>query len=154
MRSTRSLSADINALVNGAIQFHGHLGPYMILGLKAGLAAVEGLGKDPFKMRAIVNTGLSPPSSCFIDGVQFASGCTLGKGNLEVREGNGISALFIKEGKELKITVKREVLVELAKVSDGLMEKDEQEELALSLAARRSDELFEVGVISESGGSA
>jgi len=41
----------------------------------------------PGKFYATVFTGTEPPVSCLIDGVQFSSCCTLGKGNLAVKEG-------------------------------------------------------------------
>ena len=69
------------------IEFHGHLGPYVVLGYRAGLLGRERL-KSPgyFELRARVESPLKPPASCFIDGVQLGSGCTLGKRNIEVRE--------------------------------------------------------------------
>jgi len=67
-------------LLEGAVQFHGHLGPFLILGLRAGLLGIDYLGKDYFELKAKVKTTLHPPRSCIIDGIQFISGCTTGKG--------------------------------------------------------------------------
>lgn len=63
--------------------FHGHLGPYVMFGFRAGQLALRTLGaKGYFDVEADVFCGTRPPLSCFADGVQLGSGCTAGKGNL------------------------------------------------------------------------
>jgi len=127
-------------LLDGAAAFHGHLGPYLVLGLRSGLVAVEVLGRDPFGMSAIVETAPSPPRLCFIDGVQFATGCTMGKGNIKMSSGKAISATYVKGKKALRVSVRSSVLEEL----NGRPLGGQIEKLALDLADRSSDELFEV----------
>jgi hypothetical protein len=56
-------------LLMRAVEFHGHLGPYLVLGLRAGLYANQVLGKDPMETEARIKTKTSPPESCFADGV-------------------------------------------------------------------------------------
>lgn len=65
--------------------FHGHLGPWLVLGLRAGRHARRRLKGTPFDLRAIVECPAKPPVSCFIDGVQLGSGCTMGKTNIQHR---------------------------------------------------------------------
>jgi hypothetical protein len=74
--------------------FHGHLGPYVILGFRAGQLALRSLGVvGYFDLEARVWSGTKPPLSCFADGVQLGSGCTTGKGNLVVEAGEaGLAA--------------------------------------------------------------
>jgi len=69
-------------LLRAATAFHGHLGPWLALGLRAGLRARRKLGADPFRLRAVARCPGRTPWSCLLDGVQFGSGCTLGKGNI------------------------------------------------------------------------
>jgi len=71
--------------------FHGHLGPYVLLGYRMGLVARKYF---PKKFYATLFTGTEPPVSCLIDGVQFSSCCTLGKGNLNVKEGGRPTVRF------------------------------------------------------------
>jgi len=101
-----------------AIRFHGHLGPFLVLGLRAGLRAVELFGRDPFKLKAIVMLKRAIPYTCFLDGIQFSTGCTLGKGNIEVLEGDGITVRFIHERGELTLTVRDEVLEKIVSAED------------------------------------
>lgn len=71
--------------------FHGHLGPYVLIGYRMGLVARKYF---PKRFYATLYTGTEPPISCLIDGVQFSSCCTLGKGNLAVKEGGRPTVRF------------------------------------------------------------
>jgi formylmethanofuran dehydrogenase subunit E len=127
-------------LVDGAVDFHGHLGPFLILGLKAGLYANSILGKDCFKTTAFVKTDTSPPYSCFVDGVQFVTGCTMGKGNVKLRKGAGLSVCFLKEGKSLKLKLKKKTLDLVRTISS----EDSLKQASLNLMQTSVDELFEI----------
>jgi len=127
-------------LLNDAVRFHGHLGPFLILGLKAGLFANEALGKDYFKTRAIVETKPDPPCLCFVDGIQFVTGCTMGKGNIELKKGSSLSVTFIKDDKKIKLSLKDDILESLKKISS----KRESEKTALNLTKKLIRELFDI----------
>jgi len=105
-------------MLSWAIRFHGHLGPFLVLGLRAGLRAVELFGHDPFKLKAIVMLKRAIPYTCFLDGIQFSTGCTLGKGNIEVLEGDGITVRFIHERGEFTLIVRDEILEEIVSAED------------------------------------
>lgn len=95
-------------------QFHGHLGPYAVLGYKMGKIACKKLGPDPFEKTVTVSTGTTPPISCIIDGIQLGSGCTLGKGNISVKYENMPKAEFSnKNGKKITITLQEQVHKEI-----------------------------------------
>jgi formylmethanofuran dehydrogenase subunit E len=127
-------------LVRGAVEFHGHLGPFLVLGLKAGLLANSLFGKDCFKTKAVVMTEPSPPNSCFVDGVQFVTGCTMGKGNIELRKGKGVSVLFSRENRRLRLRLKKEILDYVRSISS----EEASKEASLSLLNRLACELFEI----------
>jgi formylmethanofuran dehydrogenase subunit E len=66
-----------------AVRFHGHSGPFLALGFKAGSYAMGKLHPEGIKDIACrINTIMSTPYTCIIDGIQCSSHCTLGKGNL------------------------------------------------------------------------
>ena len=95
-------------------RFHGHLGPYAIIGYRMGLIACEKLGKDPFEKKVTVSTGTTPPLSCIIDGIQLSSGCTLGKGNIHVDNSlQPVAEFNNKKGDHLKISLRKNVWDEL-----------------------------------------
>ena len=74
------------SLLEQAIAFHGHKCPALPLGLRAGLAAMKALGVERAsnkELHCICETGFAHATMCFVDGVQVATGCTFGKGNIE-----------------------------------------------------------------------
>ena len=129
-----------NDLLEGAVKFHGHLGPYLILGLKAGLIGINHLGKSYFGLRAVVETDGHPPRSCFIDGIQFASGCTTGKANLETRVGNNVSVQFMKGDRRINVVLKEDIL----RVLDQLTSEQQVEMKSREVLGKSDNELFHV----------
>lgn len=127
-------------LVKDVTEFHGHLGPFLVLGVKAGLLANSLLGKDCFKTTAVVMTDPSPPSSCFVDGVQFTTGCTMGKGNIKLEKGKGVSVLFSKGDREVRLELKKEILDYITTASSEEVSGD----ISLNLLKRSARELFEI----------
>jgi len=74
-----------NELYKVGLALHGHKCPAMPLGLRAGLAAMEALGvkhAPDGQLTALVEIDRNHCSTCFADGVQVATGCTFGKGNI------------------------------------------------------------------------
>jgi len=66
------------------VQFHGHLGPSVVAGARmgmAGLLAVEAKGYFDVEVTC-EGPFAKPPQSCFLDGLQVATGATLGKRTL------------------------------------------------------------------------
>jgi formylmethanofuran dehydrogenase subunit E len=75
-----------------ARRFHGHLGPWLALGMKMGATAMSLLEARPhFGIRVSVTCHLAPPISCLIDGLQWMTGATYGKQNLQAFEGEPVS---------------------------------------------------------------
>jgi formylmethanofuran dehydrogenase subunit E len=92
--------------VSDLARFHGHLGPYIVLGYRIGRYSLNILKADPFNLKAQVFCSGITPQSCLADGVQLGSGCTLGKGNIEIIKSDTLSCIFYNEGKEIRITPK------------------------------------------------
>ena len=127
-------------MMDDAARFHGHLGPFLILGLKAGLFANEVFGKGPFRTRAIVETSPVPPCSCAVDGIQIAAGCTMGKGNIELKKGPSLTVTFQNGEKKVELALKSEIFERLKAVASE--EDIEMETLNLSREPIRS--LFDI----------
>lgn len=86
--------------------FHGHLGPFIVLGYRMGRYARDRFCSDPFAMKAAVHCSGIPPESCVADGVQLGSGCTLGKGNIEIVPAKKIRCVFASNGRRLVLVPK------------------------------------------------
>jgi len=86
-------------------EFHGHLGPYVVIGLRMGDVGHRELGG--YKgLTAEVTCLPKPPMLCVVDGVQFSSQCTMGKGNITAKEGAEPVAVFRKEGRTVTVTLR------------------------------------------------
>ena len=127
--------------LSGAVEFHGHLGPYLVLGLKAGLYANQIFGREPMKTEAFIQSKTTPPQSCFADGVQFTTGCTLGKGNISLKEGEGLLVTFKKNSQKLTLKLKKGIIEEINSLPD---QEEAWEDLAMDLYQREIEEIFEI----------
>jgi len=127
--------------LEGLGKLHGHLGPYVIIGYKMGALARKKLGEG--MMFATVETGHVKPLSCIIDGIQFSTSCTLGKGNLEVKDNHIPRASFKKGDKMFRLRLKDDVWKKIER------ETVPEKELELSIHYYNvpDEELFEYGEV-------
>lgn len=111
-----------------AVRFHGHLGPYLVLGVLAGEFALSKLcAKKYFGIDIKVWGANKKPKSCLIDGLQLSTGATYGKGNIQKLNGRLIK-IMISDTK-----ANRSVILRL---SDNLVARLE------ALKSHRDSELF------------
>ncbi|MDO9523733.1 MAG: formylmethanofuran dehydrogenase subunit E family protein [Methanocorpusculum sp.] len=75
-------------------KFHGHLGPFIVLGYRMGKFALQYFDNDPFSLFATVYCSGTTPESCLLDGIQIGSGCTLGKRNIELVTSSSAEVMF------------------------------------------------------------
>ena len=122
-------------------KFHGHLGPYVIIGYKMGEIANQILGSDSLLKNVVVWTGTTPPLSCIIDGIQISSGCTLGKGNISIYQDGVPKAQFIGEnGKQLEIILKKNIQQEI----DSKVTKENIISYSEQIFNKSNRELFDI----------
>lgn len=90
-----------------AVNFHGHLGPYLILGLLMGEYALRKIkARAHFGLEVKVWGAKDKPKSCLIDGLQLSTGCTYGKGNIHKYGGKTIKACFLNRDTQKSITLR------------------------------------------------
>ena len=65
-------------------ELHRHLGTYSIVGAKMGLRARERFNVALDELQVESHAGLKPPLSCVNDGLQVATGASLGRGTITV----------------------------------------------------------------------
>lgn len=121
--------------------FHGHIGPFAVIGYKMGIIANNYLGSEPFVKKVTVWTGTTPPISCIIDGIQISSGCTLGAGKISIKS-DGIPKVYFsnENGKTLEIKLKREIEDDISKN----VTKENMIDYSLNLLKKSDKELFEI----------
>ncbi|MGD0449482.1 MAG: formylmethanofuran dehydrogenase subunit E family protein [Candidatus Bathyarchaeia archaeon] len=136
------------AIIEFARQLHGHVGPYLVIGLKMGAAAKKALNipdAELAHLRAEVAVPLYPPFSCLLDGIQVATTCTIGNQRLQFKNSKTIQGTFVVEEprKIVKIALTkhfREILEERKK-EDKLSEA-----YAWELAEVPENQLFKITV--------
>lgn len=99
---------DQQQLLELGLAFHGHKCPAMPMGLRASLAAMEALGVErtgDSALVALVELDENHCATCFADGVQVATGCTFGKGNIrKLHYGKwGLTLIDKKRGKAVRV---------------------------------------------------
>jgi len=139
----------VKEVVRDAARFHGHLGPFLVVGVKMGLVARERLGLKGLEGQVAVR--LVPPFSCVIDGVQVVTHCTVGNRRLTVENSDGeITGDFVlaESGEGLRIIARSDRVRALVdEISEGVA----LEELAWKIAALQDDELFRIETFQRQG---
>jgi len=140
------IDSEVERLLKRAIDLHGHLGPFLVIGVKMGLIGKRYFGFEGGSksgLQVVVRTHLFPPFSCVIDGIQAATSCTVGNRRLTVEESaREVSAYFRcpHSDKMLKVSVRREALDRLEK---QLANNVDIEDLARAALGISDNELFE-----------
>ncbi|MEM3660614.1 MAG: FmdE family protein [Thermoproteota archaeon] len=122
-------------LLERAVSLHGHLGPFLILGLKMGLKAWNTIGKP---VACEVTAPGEKPYLCAVDGLK-----TVVDGSIAVKNGDGLSAWFRSaNGSQLILRVRASVVGRYARKYVGTpwegCERD-----AFEVAEASDEELFE-----------
>ena len=123
------LRADVAGIARGTLSRHGseewntvlltnelhrHLGIYSILGAKMGIRARELLDAGLDELRVVSYAGTEPPLSCLTDGLQVATGATLGRGTISVHpEENRPGATFRFGEKVVALRIKDEIVARI-----------------------------------------
>jgi hypothetical protein len=127
----RSLALDHPDLPELLRFFHGHIGPYAVLGYRIGRRALGLLEAEKyFGMQVTVTAPKRTPYTCLIDGLQVSTGCTTGKGNIAVRPseppaGVLFSLQFVAGERRLSVTVPEQVRELLAGWLQAKLTEDE-----------------------------
>ncbi len=138
--------------LTGAVHFHGHLCPGLALGIRAAEIALEVIGPHAVdeEVVAIVETDM-----CGVDGIQFLTGCTFGKGNMIHRDYGKNAYTFVRrsDGRAIRISGRARAAgppdpeqEDLgAKLGDGTATPDERQRFATA-HERRSRRILEAPI--------
>jgi formylmethanofuran dehydrogenase subunit E len=96
---------DPKEFLKAALQLHGHECPEMVLGLRAGAAAMNWLGVERSAEDQLLALVRFPEAPCFADGVQAITGCTLGKGNVRILGHGPLSLTLIERATRRAVRV-------------------------------------------------
>lgn len=111
-----------------AVEFHGHLCPGLLIGYRAARIALDRLKVERAEDEELI--AIVENDSCAVDGIQFLTGCTFGKGNLFFRD-HGKQVFTVARrpsGKGVRIALRPEARTGKdrdAMTNDLLSKKDE-----------------------------
>jgi len=129
--------------LNEALKFHGHLGPYLVLGILAGELALKRLRcKKYFGLEVKVWGANQKPKSCLIDGLQLETGATYGKGNIEKFNSKLIKINFVNKVNHKKISVR--LKKDLIDILETTLTHKDSEVLAKRLYKTNPSEIFNI----------
>lgn len=112
-------------VIQEVIEFHGHSCPGVAIGIRAAeMALLRFEPEDDDDLVCIAETRM-----CALDGIQFLSGCTLGKGNLIVEDGGDAAFTFFdrRSGKGFRARLRDGLCPEIKTKTDTLHKKMERD---------------------------
>lgn len=136
---------EIQSLIENAAKLHGHLGPFLVIGVRMGEIAKRHLDVDEKNSRGLqasIKTPLSTPFSCVIDGIQATTSCTVGNQKLKIEKSmKKIAARFKLQSsdKTVKISVNPKVTKYL---TEEMSKGADSEQLAAKIAHLKEEQLF------------
>lgn len=78
-----------------ASRFHGHRGPWLVVGYRAGKRARDVLKPETeHDLVCIVKVPKRTPYTCTVDGVQASAGCTMGKLSISIVDDPSMEFVF------------------------------------------------------------
>ena len=96
-------------------RIHGAFGPFIPIGIRVGLDAMEKLHPGPRELTVTYYNGTKPPCPCVADGVMIATHTSPGQGTLQIspdRAPEGMMAVIIitnkQTGESLRYSIKDE----------------------------------------------
>ncbi len=119
------------------IAFHGHSCPGLAIGIKASELALRELGEGDGDEELVC---ISETDMCGVDGIQYITNCTIGKGNLILRNYGKVAFTFYRrrDGKGIRLVLK-----------DSLKRDMKRDEYRDYLLRSSPEELFELKEPSE-----
>jgi len=139
------INTDLTKLIEKAADFHGHLGPFLVIGVKMGKFAKTNLSNaENGNLETTVKVPLLTPFSCVLDGIQVTTHCTTGNRRLIIENSQKEIAVDFKlqhSNRKLKVLVNPKIV---EKLMNRISEATSNEELAWEIARMAESQLFTI----------
>jgi len=126
---------------------HGHMGPFLVIGVRAGLAGLRELQtrREDREVSATAHLTYSVPYSCILDGIQIATGCTIGNKRLRFQDSPSLMISFQnKQARTVTVSINAKVIGEFKQQLLKGTFPEEAERLAHRAASIPERELFSI----------
>ncbi|MCK4668664.1 hypothetical protein E3J49_03855 [Candidatus Bathyarchaeota archaeon] len=146
MKTAKSeINEELTSLIEKAADFHGHLGPFLVIGVRMGSSAKkvfnENAGESD-ELRVTARLPLLTPFSCILDGIQATTRCTVGNQKLRMENSQEKIAVYFEQensDKTLRLHVNPKIIEYL---KNRYSERASNEELAQEIASMPQSQLF------------
>lgn len=142
----QNVDTKLITVIKKAANFHGHLGPFLVIGVRMGLIGIRELGtkRNDKELHVTAMTKPSVPFSCVVDGIQVATHCTIGNKKLRLRSSSSIATKFeLQNGGQVTVRFNPATFDRL---KNGLLAEESSPEevrkLAETIASMPEKELF------------
>ena len=151
-RSERDRNGQIYAALKSAEEAHGHLCPFLALGVRTSLVGLRELETNGNNEDLRVALMLQNPASypCLLDGIQVTTKCSITNKKLKlVNSPQGIAARFELPNKEtVTVAVKSDsfnaLTDKMSKVMSGNVTSEEFEQLVSLVVSMPEEKLFTI----------
>ena len=138
----------LDTILKKAAEFHGHLGPFLVIGVRMGLIGIRELKakENDNKLRVTAMLKYHVPFSCVIDGIQVATKCTIGNQKLKLIDSPEIAAEFeLQQIEKVTVTVNPTTFSRLKnRLLSENVSQEETQKLASMIASMPEEELFTI----------
>jgi formylmethanofuran dehydrogenase subunit E len=141
------IDVDFAKFIERAADLHGHLGPFLVIGVRIGITAKRILNMNSLEQNKLLVTAKLPlltPFSCIIDGIQSTTQCTVGNQKLKIENSQKQITVYLEfqnSHKPFRIDVNPEVIEEL---KNRYARGCSNEELAWIIASMPESRLFTI----------
>lgn len=136
----------LDVILRKAAEFHGHLGPFLVIGVRMGLIGIRELEakENDDKLRITAMLKYSVPFSCILDGIQVVTKCTIGNQKLKLINSSGITVEFeLQQKGKVIVTVNPTAFDRLkSRLFSENVSQEETQKLAYMIASMPEEELF------------
>jgi formylmethanofuran dehydrogenase subunit E len=132
-------------LIENAAKLHGHLGPFLVIGVRMGELAKRHLQVDDktnCRLEVNIKTPFFTPFSCVIDGIQASTSCTVGNRKLKIENSaKEITAQFRIQNSKKTVTISVNPKIAETLVSE-MSKGANARQLAAKIAHMEEEQLF------------
>lgn len=146
MSLKHNISPELASILEKAAKFHGHLGPFLAIGVRMGLIGLNRASVTKgYSLAVTASLPLRVPFSCIIDGLQVTTKCTTGNQKLSLKDSAKIQAEFKRKdnGQKIVVSLCQSMFEKLkSQLLEGNLSVEEVRQLAWKVAAIPETELF------------